>query len=149
TDYADYFQAAWRFQHRATLGKPRATLADFAGEAKISAKYLATIWTTLNERNENVGPIAKLQAEWQRLPMADSAAVRAGCELMRDFVVGLREKLVPEVKNLTAPQINNGSQTLVLWNNRQMVANRRRYDPGALQTAIEFAAKVGADLQAG
>ena len=26
-DYADYFLAAWRFQHRAALGKPRAALA--------------------------------------------------------------------------------------------------------------------------
>jgi hypothetical protein len=148
TDYADYFQAAWRFQHRAALGKPNATLADFASEAKLSAKYLTTIWATLNERNENVGPIAKLQAEWRRLPTSDSAAIRGGCEQMRDSVVALREKLVPEVKNLTAPQINNGSQTLVLWKNRQMAANRRRYDPGALQTAIDSAAKVGADLRA-
>ena len=28
TDYADYFQAAWRFKYRATLGKPSATLAS-------------------------------------------------------------------------------------------------------------------------
>ena len=27
TDYADYFQAAWRFKHRSALGKPKATLA--------------------------------------------------------------------------------------------------------------------------
>ena len=40
TDYADYFQAAWRFKHRSALGKPGATLADVAAEAKVSAKYL-------------------------------------------------------------------------------------------------------------
>ena len=28
TDYADYFQAAWRYKHRAALGKPKATLAE-------------------------------------------------------------------------------------------------------------------------
>src|SRR6185295_10559946 len=32
TDYADYFQAAWRFKHRAVLGKARATLAEVASE---------------------------------------------------------------------------------------------------------------------
>src|SRR5207244_8393456 len=46
-DYADYFLAAWRYQHRAALGKPKASLRDFAGEARLSAKYLATIWTLL------------------------------------------------------------------------------------------------------
>src|SRR5499425_2231164 len=28
TDYADYFQAAWRYRHRAALGKSRASLAE-------------------------------------------------------------------------------------------------------------------------
>src|SRR3954463_9725144 len=37
TDYADYFLAAWRFKHRAALGKPRATLAEVAAEANVSA----------------------------------------------------------------------------------------------------------------
>src|SRR5947207_11310568 len=32
-DYADYFLAAWRMQHRVALGKPKATLHDFAAEA--------------------------------------------------------------------------------------------------------------------
>ena len=32
-----------------------------------------------------------------------------------------------EVKNLTAYPIHNGSQTMVLWKNRQMAANRMRY----------------------
>jgi len=43
TDYSDYFQAAWRFQHRAALGKSTATLAEVAAENEVSAKYLATI----------------------------------------------------------------------------------------------------------
>ena len=52
---------------------------------------------------------------------------------MRDFVVELRQQLVAEVKNLTAPGIQNGSQPLVLWKNRQYVANRMRYAGGALE----------------
>src|SRR5207248_11433007 len=46
TDYADYFRTAWRYKYRAALGKPKATLADFAAQDKVSAKYLATIWHT-------------------------------------------------------------------------------------------------------
>jgi cytochrome c553 len=142
TDYADYFLAAWRFQHRAALGRPEATLAEFAHEARLSPRYLATIWSTLTlteteaETPEELGPIAALQALWRELPGSEApGAVRAGCERMRDFVVVLRRQLTPEVKNLTAPGIQNGSQTMVLWKDRQMAANRRRYTGGAL--AIE------------
>ncbi len=136
TDYADYFAAAWRYQNRAALGRPQATLAEVAADAKVSAKYLGTIWTTLTTR-EDVGPGAKLQAMWRALPAPGAGAdtlVRERCVQMRDYVLQLREKLVPEVKNLVADKtgIQNGSQTLVMWKNRQMAANRRKYDPAAL-----------------
>ncbi len=48
-------------------------------------------------------------------------------------MVELRQQLKPEVKNLTALGISNGSQPLVLWKNRQYVANRRRYVPGGME----------------
>src|SRR3954466_4447479 len=44
TDYAAYFEAAWRYKHRAALGKPTATLASTAAAAKVSPKYLPMIW---------------------------------------------------------------------------------------------------------
>ena len=31
TDYADYFEAAWRYKHRVALGNPAATLSSAAG----------------------------------------------------------------------------------------------------------------------
>jgi hypothetical protein len=135
TDYADYFAAAWRYEHRSELGQSKASLADIASAARISPKYLTLIWTTLTAQKEDVGPIAKLQAMWRELPAANARAeqLRSGCEAMRDFVSSLREKIVPDVKNLNAPPIQNGSQTLVLWKDRQMAANRRRFDPKALQ----------------
>ena len=89
-DYADYFLAAWRFQHRAALGQPDATLADVAAEAGLSPKYLATVWSALTETPAEVGPLAALQAMWRELPPPDGErpdAARAGCERMRDFVV--------------------------------------------------------------
>src|SRR5450432_1968113 len=100
TEYADYFQAAWRFKYRAVLGKPSATLAAIAAESKVSAKYLATIWQILQETQEakeEVGPIATLQAMWRALPApngnqpgAQDTPVRAQCIEMRDFVVRIR-----------------------------------------------------------
>src|SRR5262249_35467283 len=56
---------------------------------------------------------------------------------MREFVVSLRKRLVPEVKNLPAPGMQNGSQPLVLWKNREMAANRMRYAGGALTVRPE------------
>jgi hypothetical protein len=137
TDYADYFQAAWRFEHRQALGRPAAALRDFATEAGISGKYLDTVWSFLTETADAVGPVAAVQLMWRALPGPDGAetekAVRAGCEEMRGFVLELRKRLVPEVKNLTANGINSGSQSLVLWKNRQFVANRRRYVDGGME----------------
>ena len=134
-DYADYFLAAWRFRHRSALGTPNTTLDEIASEAGISAKYLATVWAVLTEGKDDVGPVAALRALWKELPepAAGRDAARVGCEAMREFVVKLRKQLVPEVKNLTAPPIHNGSQCFVLWKNRQFVANRTKYSGGALQ----------------
>lgn len=138
TDYADYFEAAWRFKHRSQLGTPGASLAEVAAQSGVSAKYLATIWAVLEEERWEVGPMADLQVRWRRLPPPGEGAgpeVRDACEAVRDSIVQLRSRLVPEVKNLTARPIQEGSQTLVMWKNRQMAANRRRYDPAALISA--------------
>lgn len=134
TDFAAYFLAAWKYRNRAALGKPTVTLADIAAADGVSAKYLATVWAVLTAEAEGFGPVAALQLLWRDLPDgADrQAAAKAGCERMRDFVTDLRAKLVPAVKNLTAPRISNGSQPLVIWKNQQMAANRTRYGGGAL-----------------
>jgi hypothetical protein len=134
TDHADYFLAAWRYKHRGESDRPASTLDGLADEMGLSRKYLATIWATLTEGPEDVGPIASLQAMWEGLPSPDQTAeARAACERMRDFVVKLRGRLVPEVKNLTARGIGEGTQPFVLWKNRQFAANRMRYAGGALE----------------
>ena len=137
TDYAEYFLAAWRFQHRAELGRPQATLADIATESKISAKYLATVWAALHDSNEQVGPIAKLQLAWRALPAPkdiEPETLRARVGQLRDWVLNLRDQLVPTVPNLSGGGFGGGSQPAVLWKDRQMAANRLRYDPARLRT---------------
>src|SRR5258708_3430988 len=42
-NYADYFAAAWRYRHRAALGRRDATLADVARDAGVSPVYLDRI----------------------------------------------------------------------------------------------------------
>ncbi len=67
-DYADYFHAAWSYKYRGALGNKKATLQQIAARNKVSAKYLATIWTALEDAKADVGPLVKLRALWRELP---------------------------------------------------------------------------------
>jgi len=140
TDYADYFQAAWRFKNRAALGLRHASLADFAAQQKVSEKYLATLWSVLEGRREKVGPLAKLQALWRALPKPAAnqpGIARAGCEQMRGYVTQVRKKVEPRFLNLTAGKIGAARQPLLIWKNVQYATHRRTFDPAQLQVAGE------------
>ena len=120
-----------------------------AADANISPKYLATVWSILTEPCHEPGPIAAVQLLWRELsppvPGEGSAredAARAGCERMRDFVVELRRRLTPKVPNLTVPGMDIGAQPLLLWKDRQFVANRRRY-AGGLDALVANPLKTG------
>lgn len=137
TDYADYFQAAWRYRHRAALGAPDTTLQTVAAQAKVSPRYLETIWKTLTAPDEKVGPIAKLQAMWNALPKPEKGqpdAARAGCVEMRDWVTALRKKVAWRFPNLRVPSgFSEGGQCFVLWKDRMYATHRRLLNPEALQ----------------
>lgn len=138
TDYADYFEAAWRYRHRAALGKPDATLVDVARDTGVSPKYLATIWDLLHT-TDAVGPVAAVRMLWTDLPKPDGmkdVSVRYECEQIRNFVANTRKQLVPEVKNLSAPGMNNGTQPLGLWKNDRQAENRMKYVDGGLTVAV-------------
>jgi len=156
TDYAEYFLAAWRFKYRTEFGNEKLSLDELAKSNDVSAKYLATIRSTLVESKEDVGPIAKLQTMWSNLPeprgeaSADEIAklerqARAGCSKMRDFVVNLRSKLEPTFDNLFVEGNHKGSQTFVLWKNRQYEAHRMEGNLDALIVMDESKATNGAN----
>jgi hypothetical protein len=132
-DYADYFRAAWRFRHRNALGKPRASLADFAAEARLSADYLRQIWSLLDEPNPAAGPLGDLHDSWRKLPdnAADPAELRRDSERLRDLVLRLRKSSDPKVEKLTAKGISQGSQPFVLWRDDQLASLHRRYTGNA------------------
>lgn len=139
-DYGDYFRAAWRFKHRAALGRPRATLAEFAAEAKASPKYLATVWALLEEAKPGVGPPATLQRLWRELPEAgrnSDDAVKRGCERMRDYVVRLRRKVELRFLNLAPGKLDAARQPLLMWKNRQYAGHRMDFDADQLQEGGE------------
>jgi len=139
TDYADYFEAAWRYKNRLALGKPTATLASVATDAKISPKYLPVVWGILEDQTDEVGPVLKLRTMWRALPApgADSQALHTQCVAMRDFVVKIRNHTAmqfaaPKVRGLAAT-----SQPLMNWKLYQFAAHRRDFDPGTLRMASD------------
>ena len=139
TDYADYFNAAWAYKHRATLGTPAATLADVAGRLHVSARYLATIWKTL-EMPEQAGPLATLQAMWRSLPapkrdQADLA--RDGAIRMRDFVVRMRKDTALVFASPTVTGLSVRTQPLMNWKLRAYATHRRDFDRAALRVEGE------------
>lgn len=138
-DYADYFQTAWRFRHRARLGQPNATLAGLARQYGVSAKYLQTVWSAL-ETPEEVGPLVKLQAMWRALPRPQANQqniARAGCEEMRAYVARVRQKVEPRFINITAGPIGTAWQPLLIWKNTQYATHRRKFDSRQLQVEGE------------
>lgn len=135
TDYAQYFEAAWRYRYRVSLGKPRATLTSTASDAKISPKYLPKVWEILHDRDA-LGPVAKLQAMWRELPppaTADPDAVPAKCAEMRDFVIKIRAHTAMQ---FTAPVVKGlppASQPLLNWKLREFASHRLESDPNDLR----------------
>jgi len=136
-DYADYFLAAWRYHHRAELRRPRLTLAEVAREAKVSPTYLTKVWTMLTAAGEDVGPLAAVQARWKSLPLPvdrkEPESLRQAVGWMRDLIVDLRPRVAMSFDNLPARGIAPGSQSLVLWKDRQYADHRNTYPGNALK----------------
>jgi hypothetical protein len=148
TDYADYFQAAWRFKYRAATGKPNATLESIAAEQKISAKYLPMVWKILEDKTPPeaaVGPVAKLQAMWNALPKPvgnplgtnQMDAVRGRCMEMRDFVIKVRTHTAMQFAAPVVKGLPPGSQPLLNWKLKQFASHRRDSDPKDLLNDID------------
>jgi hypothetical protein len=135
TDYADYFQAAWRYEHRAALGKPGATLESVAAESKVSAKYLPLVWQILHDP-EALGPVAKLEVMWRALPEPGAEApdaLHAQCVAMRDFVVKIRQHTAMQFAAPVVKGLPPGSQPLLNWKLRAFASHRRESDPNDLR----------------
>ncbi len=134
TDFADYFEASWRYRNRAALGMPNATLNSIAAQMKISAKYLPMVWGILNEKDA-IGPVAKLQGMWNALPAAgaQTSAVKAKTAEMRDFVVKIRSHTAVQFDAPKVEGLPGQSQPLHNWRLREYAASHRKSDPAALR----------------
>ena len=135
TDYADYFQAAWRYKYRVALKKPHATLATIAVESKLSPKYLPMVWQILHDQDA-VGPVLKLQKMFLALPppaTAQPAALRTKCTEMRDFVVKIRAHTAMQFAAPMVAGLPAQSEPLLNWKLKQYAEHRRDSDPEDLR----------------
>ena len=142
TDLAGYFEAAWRYKHRAIFGQPKATLAGIAAQSKVSPRYLPLVWQMLEESQEEVGPGAKLQAMWRQLPVPNAnepALAHEGCVRMRDFVTKIRKHTARLMFPPTPPGRAGfgGGIAFSMWKNRLVAATHRDFDPAALRVEGE------------
>ncbi len=139
TDYAQYFQAAWRYRYRAALGKPGATLASIAADSKVSAKYLPMVWGILHDKGA-IGPVAKLQGMWNALPAATAsvtAAPEPQLDEMRDFVTRIRAHTAMQFYSPKVKGLPGQSEPLHNWRLKQYAAHHRDSDPGDLRADNE------------
>jgi hypothetical protein len=135
TDYADYFEAAWRYRYRTALGKPAETLSEIANESKVSPRYLPLVWQILHQKHA-VGPVMKLRRMWFALPAPGAEQpdlVHAKCVEMRDFVVRIRRHTAMQFAAPVVQGLPAGSQPLLNWKLRQFASHRRDSDPNDLR----------------
>jgi hypothetical protein len=126
TDYADYFEAAYRYKHRPRKDRP---MSLYAADAKISPKYLPIVYD-LVEKPMDVGPVARLQKMWHELTPEN---LRPQCEAMRDYVKRIRKVTAMEFASPLVQGLYPTSQPLMNWKLREFAANRRHSDPKALR----------------
>jgi hypothetical protein len=135
TDYADYFQAAWRYQYRLALKTPHATLATTAVDAKLSPKYLPLVWQILHDPDA-IGPVLKLQKMFRTLPppgAEQTGGLRAKCVDMRDFVVKIRAHTAMQFAAPLVKGLPPGSEPLLNWKLKEYAEHRRDSDPNDLR----------------
>ena len=140
TDYAAYFEAAWRYRYRKALGESHATLASLAADSKVSPKYLPMVWQILHDRNA-VGPVLKLQKMWRALPDPKASdpkpnqpgVITAQCVEMRNFVVKIRAHTAMQFAAPVVAGLPAGSQPLLNWKLREFASHRRDSDPKDLR----------------
>ena len=146
-DLRDYFLAAWRWQYRATLGQPAATLDQIAQQARVSPRYLAQVVSVLTRDGAagELGPLAVVRHMWRQWPSpaaGDDPGPLAGATALRDLVKTWRELLKVDVPRLKVKGISDGTQPFVLWRNQQLAARHREYAGSALDDLPKLLAKL-------
>ncbi len=140
THYEDYLLACWQVQIDSQKQTIDASIKLASQRYQVSEKYLRTVWEALNDQRYSYGPLKTLRLRWHELPFEPSKLdeAKATCIELAKFIKETREPMRPRFANLKGPPgLSGGSQTLVLWKNRQMASHRRTCDIDAL-TDIKY-----------
>ncbi len=78
--YRKGFFAAWEFAHRAALGKPDASLAEFAAGEGVSARFAEHLYTVVNTPSLSY-PASEVARRWKRLAAREAEARKGAAEL--------------------------------------------------------------------
>lgn len=133
TDYAEYFFAAWQYNHRLAQGQPAATLASIAAKSKLSPKYLSQVWQALELTPQQVGPLAIIQKHFKDLTdPKDAERARSTAVVMRDYVLRVRALVARHHESPSMKGLSTTSQPLMNWKLNEFAKRRREFDPAAL-----------------
>ena len=89
--YAKAVFAAWEYQHRAALGKSKATFASLAADEGVTGRFVEHIYSTMN-RSDLLYPSSEMAARFRKLPAPTSdiaasvAAARAKSEELQKYI---------------------------------------------------------------
>jgi hypothetical protein len=136
TQLADYLVACYELQKGSQASPGDAEFDTTAERLLLSESYLRTVWLALRGDAAHFGPLRNIQQEFNRICETanvdrERAERRTSNGVRKDFrqlakqIAEERKRFQPQFANLPSPPgMNGGSQSLVLWKNRQMAAHR-------------------------
>ena len=140
TDYADYFNAAWTYKHRAVLGKPE---GDACRRRRTDERQREVPGDDLeNAGDSGAGRAAGEAADDVALAASSDAATRPTSPVtarigMRDFVVRMRKDTSLVFASPTVKGLSVRTQPLMNWKLRAYATHRRDFDRAALRVEGE------------
>jgi mono/diheme cytochrome c family protein len=86
--YNKAFYTAWRYQHRAALGTPTATLESIGAREGLTPRFVNHIWKVVNEPNPTY-PTSEAVSKFKALPgpKTPETQVRAACEEIQKTII--------------------------------------------------------------
>ncbi len=113
---ADYYAAAWEFEHREALGSSLNSLEEAARHWKLSANYLNSIWMLLKTEHPTL-ILQTLQDAWRGVPIesARNASVDGGVGAVRQHVRAVFQAILIDGRD-GVPGLVTGWQDLLCDN---------------------------------
>ncbi len=130
-DLADYFMGCWDVKQ---FGE---SLQKVASRRGVSLKYLTNVYESIENSTYEFGPMAEVVKRWKTeiLSCKDELDAARAARKLSKFITEYRKKLAPVVPSLQGTRgLHEGSQTVVLWRNREVARLRQSCRPDIFDT---------------